>query len=45
VVRALEKVKGAHSYDFLEKLQQDPDSRVRKYTNWALERLDSLIMD
>jgi len=45
VVRALEKLKGAQSYDFLEKLKQDPDSRVRKYTNWALERLDSLAME
>jgi len=45
VVRALEKMKGAQGYDFLEKLKQDPDSRVRKYTNWALERLDSLAMD
>jgi HEAT repeat protein len=45
VVRALEKLKGSQSYDFLEKLKQDPDSRVRKYTNWALERLDSLAMD
>ena len=45
VVRALEKLKGSQSYDFLEKLKQDPDSRVRKYTNWALERLDSLAME
>jgi len=45
VVKALEKVKGSQSYDFLEKLKQDPDSRVRKYTNWALERLDSLAME
>jgi PAS domain S-box-containing protein len=45
VVRALEKLKGSQSYDFLEKLKQDPDSRVRKYTHWALERLDSLAME
>jgi len=45
VVRALEKLKGAQGYDFLEKLKHDPDSRVRKYTNWALERLDSLAME
>jgi len=45
VVRALEKLKGSQSYDFLEKLKHDPDSRVRKYTNWALERLDSLAME
>ena len=45
VVRALEKLKDSKNYDFLEKLKQDPDSRVRKYTNWALERLDSLAME
>jgi hypothetical protein len=45
VVRTLEKLKGSQSYEFLEKFKQDPDSRVRKYTNWALERLDSLAME
>jgi HEAT repeat protein len=45
VVKALEKVKSAHSHDILEKLKDDPDSRIRKYTHWALERLDSLAME
>jgi HEAT repeat protein len=45
VVKALEKVKGAHSQDILEKLKADPDSRIRKYTHWALERLESLAME
>ena len=45
VVRALEKLKTAHSREILEKLKEDPDSRIRKYTHWALERLDSLAME
>ena len=45
VVKALEKVKSAHSMDILEKLKEDPDSRIRKYTHWALERLESLAME
>jgi HEAT repeat protein len=45
VVKALEKLKTPESRDILEKLQEDPDSRIRKYTHWALERLDSLGME
>ena len=45
VVKALEKLKNSHSLEILEKLKEDPDSRVRRYTHWALERLDSLAMD
>jgi len=45
VVRALEKLKTDHSREILEKLKEDPDSRIRKYTYWALERLDSLAME
>jgi HEAT repeat protein len=45
VVRALEKLKSSQSRDLLEKLKDDPDNRIRKYTHWALERLDSLAMD
>jgi HEAT repeat protein len=45
VVKALEKLKTSHSREILEKLKEDPDSRVRKYTYWALERLDSLAME
>jgi HEAT repeat protein len=43
VVRALEKLKTAEGRETLEKLQEDPDGRVRKYTAWALERLDALM--
>jgi len=45
VVKALEKLKNSHSREVLEKLKEDPDSRIRKYTYWALERLDSLAME
>ena len=45
VVKALEKLKSAESKDLLDKLKEDPDNRVRKYTYWALERLDSLAME
>ncbi|MCL2066772.1 MAG: HEAT repeat domain-containing protein [Treponema sp.] len=45
VVKALEKLKTSHGRDILEKLKDDPDSRIRKYTHWALERLDSLGME
>jgi len=45
VVKALEKLKSDHSRNILEKLKEDPDSRIRKYTYWALERLDSLKME
>ena len=42
VVKALEKLKSESSREILEKLKEDPDSRIRKYTFWAMERLDSL---
>ena len=45
VVKALEKLKSPHGREILEKLKEDPDSRIRKYTFWALERLDSLKME
>jgi HEAT repeat protein len=45
VVKALEKLKSSQSYEILEKLKEDPDSRIRKYTHWALERLDSLALN
>jgi HEAT repeat protein len=45
VVKALEKLKSPQSVEILEKLKSDPDSRIRKYTFWALERLDSLKME
>ena len=45
VVKALEKLKGSNSREILDKLKEDPDNRIRKYTHWALERLDSLTME
>jgi len=45
VVKALEKLKNSQSRDILEQLKQDPDNRIRKYTLWALERLESLQME
>ncbi|MCL2764204.1 MAG: HEAT repeat domain-containing protein [Treponema sp.] len=45
VVKALEKLKSGHSREVLDKLKEDPDNRIRKYTHWALERLDSLSME
>ncbi|MDR1836089.1 MAG: HEAT repeat domain-containing protein [Treponema sp.] len=45
VVKALEKLKNSQSQDILEKLKEDPDNRIRKYTYWALERLESLKME
>jgi HEAT repeat protein len=45
VVKALEKLKTFHGREILEKLKEDPDNRIRKYTNWALERIDSLGME
>jgi len=45
VVKALEKLKTPDGREILEKLKEDPDNRIRKYTHWALERLDSLKME
>jgi len=45
VVKALEKLENDQGREILEKLKEDPDNRIRKYTFWALERLDSLKMD
>ena len=45
VVKALEKLQKSQSRDVLEKLKEDPDNRIRRYTCWALERLDSLAME
>jgi HEAT repeat protein len=45
VVKALEKLNTPQGRDILERLKEDPDKRIRKYTHWALERLDSLAMD
>jgi HEAT repeat protein len=45
VVKALDKMKNSQSREILEKLKDDPDKRIRKYTFWALERLESLGME
>jgi len=45
VVKALEKLRNSQSHDILEQLKQDPDNRIRKYTLWALERMESLQME
>ncbi|MCL2599646.1 MAG: HEAT repeat domain-containing protein, partial [Treponema sp.] len=51
VVKALEKLGSDQSpqvsggLEILEKLKEDPDNRIRKYTFWALERLDALKME
>ncbi len=39
VVRALERLETEDGADILRALQIDPERRVRKYTQWALERL------
>jgi len=45
VVKALEKLKNSQSHEIMEQLKQDPDNRIRKYTLWALERMESLQME
>jgi HEAT repeat protein len=45
VVKALEKLNSPQGRELLEQLKNDPDKRIRKYTHWALERLDSLGME
>ena len=39
VTRALEKLETKEGEDILKSLKSDPNRRVRKYTDWALERL------
>ncbi len=39
VVKALERLETDDGADILQSLQVDPERRVRKYTQWALERL------
>jgi len=38
-VKALERLETDDGADILQSLQMDPERRVRKYTQWALERL------
>ena len=42
VVKALEKFSEPQGKQILQQLKEDPDSRIRKYTNWVLERIDTL---
>jgi HEAT repeat protein len=39
VTKALEKLGTKEGNAILEKLKQDPDRKIRKYTLWALERV------
>lgn len=39
VVRALERLQTPEGQAILQSLENDPDSRVRRYTHWALQRL------
>lgn len=39
VIKALERLETEEGQDILKELEQDPDSKVRKYTHWAEERL------
>jgi HEAT repeat protein len=41
VSRALERLNSEDGQDILQQLQQDPDRRVRKYTQWALHRIET----
>jgi HEAT repeat protein len=45
VVRGLEKLTTPQGRKILDQLREDPDNHIRKYTHWALERLDSLAME
>ncbi len=39
VVKALERLNTASGKKILDELRADPDKRVRKYTEWAMERI------
>jgi len=39
VTRALEKLNSPNGKELLKALQEDPEQRVRRYTQWALERI------
>ena len=41
VVKALERLNTQSGKGILTELQEDPDKRVRKYTEWAMERIKS----
>lgn len=41
VTKALERLASDDGREILHALESDPDRRIRKYTHWALERLDA----
>lgn len=41
VTRAIERLQTKEGQEILEQLKNDPDMRVRKYTMWALQRIES----
>jgi HEAT repeat protein len=41
VTRAIESLNSEGGKEILEKLKNDPEKRVRKYTMWALQRIES----
>lgn len=41
VTRALEELNNDEGTEILRSLEEDPDRKVRKYTAWAMERLNS----
>ncbi|MBB6478746.1 HEAT repeat domain-containing protein [Spirochaeta isovalerica] len=45
VTRALEQLNNSEGTEILKTLENDPDRKVRKYTAWALERLNSKNME
>ena len=40
-IRAMEKLRNDDSENILESLKKDPDKKVRKYTLWALEKINA----
>lgn len=45
VTKALEKLNNSEGTEILKTLREDPDRKVRKYTDWALERLTARNME
>jgi HEAT repeat protein len=39
VAKALERLGGPEGAELLERLEADPDPKIRKYALWALERV------
>ncbi|WP_169730472.1 HEAT repeat domain-containing protein [Salinispira pacifica] len=45
VTKALEYLAGKEGHEILSQLREDPQKRVRKYTEWALQRLHAKDVD